>query len=173
MQITIKHLGLNLKHSSSNNKINSFKLCKIQNNKTSKIDCLLLLIDEIFTIYLEEESSCSSCRPSTKLFLQRRLPILRNSESHFSSRFLNSLFISKCKVALYSFIASSKSFHFMGNNNNFSDLPNEFPVVKPTIVVLSRVTHPSIEENTLAYKGGLLLNWTENSSLAQVVAQIH
>eukprot|EP00347_Sterkiella_histriomuscorum_P005875 403354943 len=52
-------------------------------------------------------------------------------------------------------------------------LSNDFPLTKPNIIVLSRVSHPNIEPNTYSYCGPVLQNWSESSSLLHVVQTIH
>ncbi|CDW82104.1 vacuolar protein sorting-associated protein 37a isoform x2 [Stylonychia lemnae] len=52
-------------------------------------------------------------------------------------------------------------------------LNNDFPITKPSIRIMSKVSHPEIDSNTFYYQGAILQNWTENSSLAHLVQSIH
>jgi len=38
---------------------------------------------------------------------------------------------------------------------------------------MSKVTHPDIEAHTFYYKGAVLQNWTENSSIQHIAQTIH
>jgi len=48
----------------------------------------------------------------------------------------------------------------------------QFPYIRPVITVMSRVTHPSIEQATYNYTGKLLQSWTETSQLVVLVKTI-
>jgi hypothetical protein len=53
-------------------------------------------------------------------------------------------------------------------------LTKDFPLVKPIIQVMAKVSHANIEDNTFNYIGPSLFNWNPNSSsLIIVVKSIH
>ena len=49
----------------------------------------------------------------------------------------------------------------------------DFPISKPIIQVMAKVQHPNVEPNTYNYIGALAQQWTDKSSLANLVQTVH
>ena len=52
-------------------------------------------------------------------------------------------------------------------------LGNQFPAVRPQVHMMSDVTHRNVEAGTIQYKGPVITQWSQNSSLAEAVKAIH
>ena len=48
-----------------------------------------------------------------------------------------------------------------------------FPQVRPQVHMMSDVTHRNVEAGTIQYKGQIIMNWNQNSSLGDLIKAIH
>ena len=48
-------------------------------------------------------------------------------------------------------------------------MPFEFPSVKPTITILSKIMHENVDQENLRYIGPALDNWSTRSSVISLV----